>query len=153
MPVIGFSDAERKTELFRERYSILHQRTSRHDLFTKRNHDDGKQYQLRNVEFLLGTSVKQNDVIVLGLLTGTTRPGKFALEDPTGVIDIDIAEAKFHKGLFTENCFVLAEGSYEDRVFKVSAMGFPPPESADVVRAHFGNNIDNGLKNVNDKMI
>lgn len=39
----------------------------------------------------------------------------------------------FHTGLFTENCFVLAEGWYED-VFHVNAFGFPPPEPAKVTR-------------------
>ena len=34
----------------------------------------------------------------------------------------------FHTGLFTESCFVLAEGWYEDEVFHVNAFGFPPPE-------------------------
>ena len=40
----------------------------------------------------------------------------------------------FHTGLFTENCFVLAEGWYEDEVFHVNAFGFPPPESAKTTR-------------------
>ena len=40
----------------------------------------------------------------------------------------------FHTGLFTEHCFVLAEGWYEDEVFHVNAFGFPPPEPAKVSR-------------------
>ena len=40
----------------------------------------------------------------------------------------------FHTGLFTENCFVLAEGFYEDEVFHISAFGFPPPEPASITR-------------------
>jgi len=40
----------------------------------------------------------------------------------------------FHTGLFSENCFVLAEGFYEDEVFHISAFGFPPPEPARTTR-------------------
>ena len=40
----------------------------------------------------------------------------------------------FDRGLFTENCFVLAEGPYEDEIFHVSACGFPPPEPSIVTR-------------------
>lgn len=45
-----------------------------------------------------------------------------------------IFNQKFHSGLFTENCFVLAEGWYEDEVFHVNAFGFPPPEPAKTTR-------------------
>lgn len=41
---------------------------------------------------------------------------------------------QFHTGLFTENCFVLAEGWYEDEVFHVNGFGFPPAEPADTTR-------------------
>lgn len=41
---------------------------------------------------------------------------------------------RYHTGLHTENCFVLAEGCYEDRVFHVSGVGFPPPEPSDTSR-------------------
>jgi len=47
---------------------------------------------------------------------------------------LDIILYNFHTGLFTENCFVLAEGFYEDEVFHVSAFGFPPPEPAKTTR-------------------
>ena len=38
------------------------------------------------------------------------KHGKYSLEDPTGCVDLDMTEAKFHRGLYTENCFVLVEG-------------------------------------------
>ncbi|KAJ4426622.1 hypothetical protein ANN_26420, partial [Periplaneta americana] len=47
--------------------------------------------------------------------------------------------SRYHTGFHTENCFVLAEGSYEDKVFHVSGMGFPPPEPSSTSRAYFGN--------------
>jgi len=44
----------------------------------------------------------------------------------------DLSQAKFHQGLYTENCYVLVEGWYEDMVFHVIAMGHPPIELAEV---------------------
>ncbi|PIK60349.1 putative DNA polymerase epsilon subunit 2-like, partial [Apostichopus japonicus] len=38
----------------------------------------------------------------------------------------------------TVRIFVLAEGWYEDEVFHVNGLGFPPPEPADVSRSFFG---------------
>ena len=49
-----------------------------------------------------------------------------------------MSETKFHKGLYTENCFVLAEGWYEDRIFHVVAMGHPPIEASEVSCSDFG---------------
>ena len=60
-------------------------------------------------------------------------------EDPSGVVKLDLSETKFHTGLYTENCFVLAEGWYEDNVFHILALGFPPAESSNTSRAYFGN--------------
>ncbi len=40
------------------------------------------------------------------------KHGKYSLEDPTGCVDLDLTNAKFHRGLYTENCFVLVEGKY-----------------------------------------
>ena len=94
---------------------MLHQRTARHDLFATANSTvasvgkSDRKFQLKKVEYLLGTTNKLTDVIVLGMLS-QLKHGKFSLEDPTGVVDLDMTEAKFHKGLFTESCFVLIEG-------------------------------------------
>ena len=59
----------------------------------------------------MGTTKKLNNVIVLGMLT-QIKHGKYSLEDPTGCVDLDLTNAKFHRGLYTENCFVLVEGKY-----------------------------------------
>lgn len=40
----------------------------------------------------------------------------------------------FHGGLFTENCFVLGQGYYQDGVFHIEHLGMPPPEPAKVTR-------------------
>ncbi|XP_068005253.1 DNA polymerase epsilon subunit 2 isoform X3 [Melanerpes formicivorus] len=113
-----FGSARDKAELFRERYSILQ--------------------QLKTVETLLGNTAKVGEVIVLGMIT-QLKEGKFFLEDPTGVVQLDLSKAQFHSGLYTESCFVLAEGWYEDEVFHVKAFGFPPTEPSATTRAFYGN--------------
>ncbi|XP_050406951.2 DNA polymerase epsilon subunit 2 [Patella vulgata] len=135
--------ADDKATLFRERYTILQQRTLRHDLFTppvlgSAPDEQTKKFQLKPIEFLLGSTAKLGDIIVLGMLT-QMKEGKWYLEDPTGYVQIDLSTANFHKGLFTENSFVLAEGWYEDSLFHVNAFGFPPTETAKSSRAYFGN--------------
>ncbi|XP_045306852.1 DNA polymerase epsilon subunit 2 isoform X3 [Leopardus geoffroyi] len=138
-----FGTARDKAELFRERYTILHQRTHRHELFTPPvigSHPDetGSKFQLKTVETLLGSTTKIGDVIVLGMIT-QLKEGKFFLEDPTGTVQLDISKAQFHSGLYTESCFVLAEGWFEDQVFHVNAFGFPPTEPSSTTRAYYGN--------------
>jgi len=90
------------------------------------------------LEFLAGCTSKVGDVIVLGMIT-QLKEGKFYLEDPTGSVQMDLSATKFHTGLFTENCFVLAEGSYDDGIFYVNAIGLPPPEESSVTRTYHGN--------------
>ena len=99
------------------------QRTSRHKLFTPAvvgatgsdahndtsGSDGTKKYQLKCIDFLLGTTTKLDNVICLGMIA-QIKHAKYSLEDPTGCVDLDLAEAKFHRGLYTENCFVLIEG-------------------------------------------
>ncbi|XP_065827868.1 DNA polymerase epsilon subunit 2-like [Oscarella lobularis] len=136
------ASADAKTDLFKERYMILYQRTMRHRLFIppvpgSAPHQDTRKFQLKTVEYLLGTTAKLGRVIVLGMLT-QMKEGKYFIEDPTGTVELDIAEAVFHSGIFTENCFVLAEGTYDDKIFHVSALGFPPAEPSNQTREYFG---------------
>ncbi|XP_033106348.1 DNA polymerase epsilon subunit 2-like [Anneissia japonica] len=135
--------AKDKANLFSERYTILHQRTSRHNLFTppvlgSLPEEKSHKFQLKPVEYLLGSSSKLGEIIVLGMIT-QIKEGKYHLEDPTGAVELDLSKAQFHNGLFTENCFVLAEGWYEDEVFHINAFGFPPAEPSDITRSFFGN--------------
>ncbi|XP_022796492.1 DNA polymerase epsilon subunit 2-like [Stylophora pistillata] len=132
-----------KSLLFRERYRVLHQRTMRHELFSPvvegaNQNQVAEKFALKPVEFLLGSTANLGQKIVLGMLT-QIKEGKYFLEDPSGVVELDIRQANFHTGLYTENCFVLAEGTYEDGVFRVKALGFPPAEPGKVTRNHFGN--------------
>lgn len=103
---------------------MLWQRTSRHELFSpvvQGTKTQTKKFQLKRVENLLAAS-KMNDVVVLGLLT-QIRERKLFIEDPTGIVELDIANAQYHSGLFCEGSFVLVEGTYNDEILKVSGLG------------------------------
>ncbi|XP_061700930.1 DNA polymerase epsilon subunit 2 isoform X2 [Syngnathoides biaculeatus] len=135
--------ARDKAELFRERYTILQQRTRRHELFTPpvigaAVVPNQNKFQLKTVEALLGSTSKLGGVIVLGMIT-QLKEGKFYLEDPTGTVELNMSKAQFHNGLYTECTFVLAEGRYEDSVFHVNGFGAPPVEPSSATRAYFGN--------------
>nr|CAD7395680.1 unnamed protein product [Timema poppensis] len=152
-----FAPPRAKAFLFRDRYkvtryTILHQRTARHELFTPTimgtdRDNSNRKFKLRPVEFLLSSSGRLNEVIVLGLLT-QLREGRYFLEDPSGIVQLDMSEAisfltimsqRYHTGLHCENCFVLAEGWYEDKIFHIQGVGFPPPEPSKSSRAYYGN--------------
>uniref|UniRef100_H2MC41 DNA polymerase epsilon subunit n=1 Tax=Oryzias latipes TaxID=8090 RepID=H2MC41_ORYLA len=133
--------AKDKAELFRERYTILQQRTHRHELFTPPAigaavEEGQNKFQLKTIEALLGSTSKLGEVIVLGMIT-QLKEGKFYLEDPSGTVQLDLS--KFHNGLYTESCFVLAEGWYEDSVLHVNGFGFPPTEPSSATRSYYGN--------------
>lgn len=132
-------DAVFKATYLTDRYNMLFQRTSRHELFSPLipgTRAKTKKFQLRTVENLLAAS-KLNDVVVLGLLTQVTER-KLYIEDPTGIVQLDLTDAQYHSGLFCEGCFVLVEGTYNDEILKVSGLGFPPPEMAESSRSYFG---------------
>ena len=136
-------DAPCKAEVFKERYMTIYQRTIRHDLFAPPSaaaHPNQKtnKYELKHVEYLLGSTAKLGKIIVLGMIA-QIKEGKYYLEDSTGVVQMNLSNAKYHTGLFTENCFVLAEGLYEDGMFHVDALGCPPSEPPQVTRNYFGN--------------
>ncbi|KAJ3613886.1 hypothetical protein NHX12_020130 [Muraenolepis orangiensis] len=72
--------ARDKAELFRERYSILQQRTHRHELFTppaigSAVDESRNKFQLKTVEALLGCTAKLGEVIVLGMITQLKEAG------------------------------------------------------------------------------
>lgn len=152
LSMLDFPDADRRADVFGARYNVLHQRTARHKLFSRpvagselaaaaspssADHSGAARYKLKTVDFLLGTGSKLNNIIVLGMLT-QAKYGVWSLEDPTGTIRMDLTEAKFHHGLYTENCFALVEGWYEDQVLHVVALGHPPAETAKAFLAVFG---------------
>ena len=133
--------ARAKADVFHERYTLLHQRTMRHELFTPpalgRSVQSISKFQLRSVDYLLSSSGLPDTIVVLGMLS-QIKEGKYHLEDPTGCVELNLSKAVFHMGLFVENSIVLAEGIYDDKIFHLSAVGFPPPEAAAVTQNYFG---------------
>lgn len=122
-----------------DRYTMLWQRTSRHDLFSPAilgTANAGKKFHLSKVENLLSMSMVK-DVVVLGLLAQLTE-SKFFIEDPTGCVPLDLGNVQYHSGFFCEGSFVLVEGTYTDGTLMVNGLGFPPPEAAISSRAYFG---------------
>ncbi|XP_055933916.1 DNA polymerase epsilon subunit 2-like [Argiope bruennichi] len=141
-PATLHGHANSKADMLIERYRTVHQRTARHRLFAapaiSSDMSQSCTYSLRAIEHLLGSSSKEENVIVLGILT-QLKEGQFFLEDPTGVVRVNLKQAVYKGGLFTENNIVLAEGFYEDKIFYITAIGFPPPEPADITLSHFPN--------------
>lgn len=132
-------NAKVRSEFLINRYTLLWQRTSRHELFSATiagTSTDVKKFQLRKVEYLLSSSVA-NDLVVLGLLSKLTE-NKYFIEDPTGSVPVDLSKVQYHSGFFCEGSYVLIEGNYVDGVLKAFGMGFPPVEAAASSRAYFG---------------
>ncbi|XP_042906684.1 DNA polymerase epsilon subunit 2 [Parasteatoda tepidariorum] len=141
-PVVLHGNPDSKADMLIERYKTVHQRTARHRLFSAQSivssANQSQNYTLKAVEHLLGLSCTENNIIVLGMLT-QLKEGQFFLEDPTGVVPLNLSKTVYKGGLFTENNIVLVEGFSDDKVFHVTAMGFPPPEPAEETLSYFPN--------------
>uniref|UniRef100_A0A1E1X5R8 DNA polymerase epsilon subunit n=1 Tax=Amblyomma aureolatum TaxID=187763 RepID=A0A1E1X5R8_9ACAR len=124
-----FGDAGAKAFFFCERYQLVLEKTARHQCFSSRRSLPGGAggFDLRPIEHLLGTTGSR--VVVLGMLC-QLEEGKYFLEDTTGSVQLDTSSTRFTGDLFVENSFVLAEGRYDDMIFRVDAMGLPPIEPA-----------------------
>ncbi|CAF4540764.1 unnamed protein product [Rotaria socialis] len=137
-----FGNARTRSEVFWERYDLLLQRTLRHDVFSQVNlasvsSNKVQKYQLKTIEHLLASGSKSEKVVVLGMLSQLNET-KYDLQDPSGVISLQLDHATFHPGFYFENCFVLVEGQLDDGIFNVSGIGLPPPESIQNTRSYFG---------------
>lgn len=69
-----YPDAKSKALLYQERFTIIHQMVSRHELFTPpvfglSDEEAAKKFQLYPIEYLLGTTNKMKDLVVLGMLS------------------------------------------------------------------------------------
>lgn len=71
-PASLYGDSESKANMLIEKYKMIHQRTARHRLFaapTISSDTSQNNFSLRAVEHLLGSSAKENNLVVLGMLT------------------------------------------------------------------------------------
>ncbi|KAJ1953450.1 DNA-directed DNA polymerase epsilon, subunit B, partial [Linderina pennispora] len=122
--------AEAKAALFRQRYDLLKQRVLRNENFMPvsfSNSEKDRLYQLSTVDSLQGREGEH--FLLLGMLA-QMEEGRVFLEDKDGSIELDLARlpSQSPSGLYTEGCFVLADGYVKDNVFVVEQLGFPPPE-------------------------
>ncbi|XP_057662767.1 DNA polymerase epsilon subunit 2 [Diorhabda carinulata] len=127
-------DADVKSKLFLERYTTVLQRTKRN--FQQKGEKDLK---LQTVDYLLTvSSITLDRTLILGALFQISE-GKWSLEDPTGIVELNLTHAKYHAGFFNENCLVLVNGYYEDPILHVSSIVLPPGEDYKSSRPTFGN--------------
>lgn len=89
-----FPDASHKNNIFKERFELLWYRTLKHKIFAplKLGEDPEKKIELIPLELLISESKQGECVTVMGLLIQLTE-GQYYLEDPKGVIKIDLTEA------------------------------------------------------------
>ncbi|CAB3368590.1 Hypothetical predicted protein [Cloeon dipterum] len=132
-----FDSADAKAQLFWDRYTLIKQITERHPLFKPSADNSEEKFKIYPIEHLLSCPRRLNKIIALGLFS-QLKIGMYHLEDPTGIVQLDLTDASYHVGLHAENCIVLAEGWYEDKIFHAKAIGFPPAETAEVSRAYLG---------------
>ncbi|KAA0191529.1 DNA polymerase epsilon subunit, partial [Fasciolopsis buskii] len=138
------SSAFLKSFMYAHRYEVVYQRVLRHQLFSKiaglgDMGNGGVQrgnFRIRPIEFLLASGSPIDSVIVLGMIC-QLHEGNWHLEDPSGIIRLDLTSAVFHEGLFPEGCIVLVEGAYEEKVLRVTGIGLPPNELSDASRRVF----------------
>jgi hypothetical protein len=71
--------------------------------------------QLASLDSLLGS---HGTHCIMGMITQPSE-GAYALEDLTCSVPLDLSNAHYTAGLFTENCIVVAEGEMLDGAFHV----------------------------------
>lgn len=143
-PIQSFGSAEDRVALARERHLAVRQRVLRHVLFAPpvlshiSQAASADHHNLTPVESLLGSSGVR---IVLAAL-GRRPNGDLCLEDPSGVVRIDLSACTIDTGFYTLHCMVLAEGEMRDGVFCLVFLGMPAAEPQAASLHVFGHAID-----------
>ena len=128
-----YSDATSKVDVYTRRYHLISQRIRRHKLFrpsvwgsSAADGSNNTDCELTELKALLGLVGQPR--YVLGFLT-QPEENRYFIEDLSARLPCDLTEAEQAGGLFTENCIVVVEGELTPAgIFKVSALGLPPPE-------------------------
>ncbi|XP_066589417.1 DNA polymerase epsilon subunit 2 [Prorops nasuta] len=134
-----YSDAINKTHVFRDRLDLLWYRTKRHEFFAAPKFGETKdnKFDLVPIEYLL-SEAQTEDVCIMGIVAQFTD-NQYYLEDSGGNVKLDLKKANFQNGLVMEGSIVIANGFYEDKIFKVQDVFFPPAEKSENSRVDFGN--------------
>lgn len=129
-PATFFPSASQKTELFRQRYHIIHQRLLRSESFQdpsitlRSNNSSARQvWKITSIANLLGRSGSGH--LLLGMLV-IAPTGTLALNDLSGSISLDISQATPIDETETWLCpgmIVLVDGVYEEE-FAAAGGGF-----------------------------
>lgn len=81
-----------KAQLFIDRYTTILQRTKRN--FSHKSTSEKNKLKLQTVDYLLTLSHETlNRTLILGSLLQVSE-GKWYLEDPTGIVQLDLTHAK-----------------------------------------------------------
>ncbi|CAG5159048.1 uncharacterized protein ALTATR162_LOCUS5386 [Alternaria atra] len=132
-----FPDPSHKTELFRQRYHIVHQRILRNETFQAPTFSTARSAGLSRtgsiatsqmntitpIANLLGRTGSTH--LLLGMLT-VSATGALSLSDLTGTITLDIQHARpipENGAYFAPGMIVLVEGSYEEDAGATSTLG------------------------------
>ncbi|KAI3430534.1 hypothetical protein D9Q98_005127 [Chlorella vulgaris] len=126
------ADAKSKVQLYIDRFHLVQQRLKRNKLFRPSRFSGlgggagQSECELTELKAMLGVVGEQR--YVMGFLT-QPEEGRFAIEDLSARLPVDLSDAEQTLGMFTQNCIVVAEGELQaNGVFKVAALGMPPPE-------------------------
>nr|ODN92929.1 DNA polymerase epsilon subunit B [Cryptococcus depauperatus CBS 7855] len=132
-------DAASKSAFLRERWAIIKDIILRNENFTPPaigGTDRSTYLKLSSTRQLLG---RPNQLFLLFGILCRSPAGALCLEDPDGMVELDMEDAVPGEGLFTEGCMVLIEGEWtvEEKV-RVLALGHPPSEKREVARSLHG---------------
>lgn len=98
--------ADIKAKMFLERYSTILQRTKR-DFLQKIAESKKDKLKLQTVDYLLTLSyVKLDHTLILGSLLQVSE-GKYYLEDPTGIIQLDLTHAKLVLNIYIHKRYTI----------------------------------------------
>eukprot|EP00026_Physarum_polycephalum_P006927 Phypoly_transcript_06980.p1 GENE.Phypoly_transcript_06980~~Phypoly_transcript_06980.p1 ORF type:complete len:527 (+),score=94.26 Phypoly_transcript_06980:91-1671(+) len=137
-------DATAKADVFRERFTLIHQRLLLNPHFTAPILPTGEAqsheyYQLTPIESLIGS---QGRKCVLGMIT-QLKEGQYYLEDLRSNVRLDLSNATQPSGgMCCENSIVVAEGELIGDVFRVDVLGLPPAELAETSKQAHGTGVD-----------
>lgn len=130
-PLSFVTPLQSKVQLYVDRFLLIQQRMRRNKLFRPPQWARGggsseTGTELTELKALLGLVGERR--YVLGFLTRQDE-GRFALEDLSARLPLDLSAAETAHGLFTENCLVVAEGELTaGGTFRATALGLPPAE-------------------------
>ncbi|KAJ3358563.1 DNA-directed DNA polymerase epsilon, subunit B [Allomyces javanicus] len=138
------ADAPSKPRVHSDRFDVLRQRILRNPHFrpaavaaASAAGQTDRMFSLTSIASMRGCENEQ--FILFGMLSRLDDDAKVFLEDMSGVVELDLSRATISRGFYTETCIVVVDGVYtEDRVFQVSAMAMPPPETKEMTIEAFG---------------